>query len=82
MNPFNAVWDTASLKVTLDQFNIMWLRSNGYIRECPDNFPSYVSDDTRTGACEFELNPQQCHTLQLCSAYYVDIFGFMGVDFT
>ena len=82
MNPFNAVWDTAALKVTLDQLSIMWLRSNGCIREFPDNSLSYMNDDTRTVICEFDLTPHQCNILKLRSAYYADIFSFMDTDFT
>ena len=82
MNPFNAVLDTAALRVTLDQLSIMWLRCNGCIQEFPDNSASYMNDDTRTVVCEFDLTPHQRHTLKLRSAYYADILSFVNADFT
>ena len=82
MNPFNAIWDTTTVKVTTDQLNEMWKKSDGGILGSV-GIDSDVSDDEPiTTVREFELSPRQCRILQSCSVYHTKIFRNSGVDFT
>ena len=64
MNPFNAVWDTTTVKVTPDQLNEMWKKSDGGILGSV-GIDSDVSDDEPiTTVHEFELTP---HSVAYCN---------------
>ena len=82
MNPFNAIWDTTTVKVTTSQLKEMWQKSDGGILASVAIELDIINDEPTTTVREFELTPQQCRTLQSRSVYYAKIFSDSGVDYT